>query len=530
MAGGKETPRQKMIGMMYLVLTALLALQVSNAVLEKFAIIESTLSELINDQNNANTAILTAIVDKAGKSPNSKIVKARDAAQKVRDLTRTTLTTLDKLKAKFLTVAGSDKIDERIINDHSSKVAAMMMTQPDGKEYEKLLNDYVVKLREYSGMGDKQFPGLAKPPREHELFKDDEKNANKDFLTFTFENTPVIAALASVTQTETEILEYEAKALEKLRDDAEAGTVRFDNYIPMVRPVSSVVAAGATYEADMFISASSSSFNPDMFRDGAKLEVYDSPEGLKMGKVKFTASGGSYDANGLAKKSFKAEIKLPDTTLTRTIDYFVAQPIIRVTTGNAPTLYMNCGNNVNIEVPSLGANYNPNFSCTAAEIRKGDKPGKVTIIPSARKISVNVSNGATPLGAQPFDVKNVPDPRFIAYIGNQQVDLSKGIKAAQIRSLRVVAEPEENFKEEVPKDARYTIKNMEITMGSGANAKAQMRATNGSPDLGAWANNAKAGDRVVFVVKDAIRKTFTDSEEKVNIKGSNGVIFVQIVN
>ena len=43
MAGGKETPRQKMIGMMYLVLTALLALQVSNAVLEKFAIINETL-------------------------------------------------------------------------------------------------------------------------------------------------------------------------------------------------------------------------------------------------------------------------------------------------------------------------------------------------------------------------------------------------------------------------------------------------------------------------------------------------------
>ena len=43
MAGGKETPRQKMIGMMYLVLTRLLALQVSNAVLEKFAIINETL-------------------------------------------------------------------------------------------------------------------------------------------------------------------------------------------------------------------------------------------------------------------------------------------------------------------------------------------------------------------------------------------------------------------------------------------------------------------------------------------------------
>jgi hypothetical protein len=47
MAGKKETPRQKMIGMMYLVLTALLALQVSNAVLEKFAIINVTLNGLI---------------------------------------------------------------------------------------------------------------------------------------------------------------------------------------------------------------------------------------------------------------------------------------------------------------------------------------------------------------------------------------------------------------------------------------------------------------------------------------------------
>jgi gliding motility-associated protein GldM len=530
MAGGKETPRQKMIGMMYLVLTALLALQVSNAVLEKFAIIESTLTELIGDQDIANKAILEAIVDKAGKSPNAKVVRARDNAQKVRELTTATIGTIEKLKAKFLVTSGSDKIDEKIINDHSSKVAAMMMTQPDGKEYEKLLNEYVVKLRELSGLTEKEFPTLAKAPKDHELFKNDKDHANKDFLTFTFENTPVIAALASVTQTQTEILEYEAKALDKLRADADAGTVRFDKMVPMVRPVSSVVAAGATYEADMFISASSTSFVPEMFKDGQKLELYDSPEGLKMGKVKFVASGGSYDANGMAKKSFKADIKLPDTTLTRTIDYFVAQPVIRVTTGNAPTLYMNCGNTVNIEVPTLGPSYNPSFTSTGAEIRKGDKPGRVTIIPNQRKISVTVSNSGTLIGNQPFDVKNIPEPRFVAYIGNQAVDLSKGIKAAQIRSLRIVPEPDDNFKEEVPKDARYNIKNMEITMGSGANAKAQMRATNGSPDLGAWAGQAKAGDRIVFVIKDAVRKTFTDSEEKVNIKGSNGVIFVQIVN
>jgi gliding motility-associated protein GldM len=528
MAGGKETPRQKMIGMMYLVLTALLALQVSNAVLEKFAIIESTLTELISDQNFSNTAILATIVDKAGKTPNAKLVHIRDNAQKVRELTQTTIGAIEKLKSEFLTISGSDKIDEKIINDHSSKVAAMMMSKPEGKDYEKLLRNYVEKLRELSGLTEKEFPNLAKAPKEHELFKDDKNHANKDFLTFTFENTPVIAALASVTQTQTEILEYEAKALDKLRDDADAGTIRFDKMVPMVRPVSSVVAAGATYEADMFITASSTSFVPEMYKDGQKLELFDSPEGVKMGKVKFTATGGGYDASGMAKKSFKAEIKMVDTTLTRIIEYTVAQPVIRVTTGNAPTLYMNCGNTVNIEVPTLGPSYNPNFSAQGAEIRKGDKPGKVTIIPSQRKIVVAVSNGGTAIGNQPFDVKNIPEPRFVAFIGNDAVDLSKGIKPAQIKSLRIVIQPEDNFKEEVPKDARYNIKNMEITMGSGAIAKGQMRASNGSPDLGAWAGQAKAGDRIVFVIKDAARKTFTDTEEKVNIKGSNGVIFVPI--
>ncbi|HOO09220.1 MAG TPA: gliding motility protein GldM, partial [Cyclobacteriaceae bacterium] len=61
MAGGKETPRQKMIGMMYLVLTALLALQVSSAVLEKFAIINVTLEDLVAEENRKNAAVLAAI-------------------------------------------------------------------------------------------------------------------------------------------------------------------------------------------------------------------------------------------------------------------------------------------------------------------------------------------------------------------------------------------------------------------------------------------------------------------------------------
>lgn len=403
-----------------------------------------------------------------------------------------------------------------------------MISQKQGKDFEALLNDYVKQLQALTGLTSKEFPTLAKAPKDIPVFAKDEDHANKDFLTFTFENTPVIAALASVTQMETELLEYESKALAKLLEDAGVGNVSFDNIVPMVRAKESIVAAGATYEADLFISASSSAFTPTMYKDGQKLELFNDPTGVKMGKIKFVAQGGGYDANGFATKSYTAKIELPDTTLTEVIQYKVAQPTIKVTTGNAPTLYMNCGNSVTIEVPALGTNYNPSFTSTGAEVRKGDKPGKVVIIPSQRKIQIGVSNGGTMIGTQPFDVKNIPEPRFVAMIGNTPVDLRQGIKANQLRSLRIVVEPDENFKEEVPKDARYNIKEMEVTMGSGPTPAASMRAGNGSPDLGAWQNQAKPGYRVIFVVKDAIRRTFTDKEEKVAIKGSNGVIQVNI--
>jgi hypothetical protein len=206
----------------------------------------------------------------------------------------------------------------------------------------------------------------------------------------------------------------------------------------------------------------------------------------------------------------------------------VAEPTMKVTTGNAPTLYMNCGNNVTIEVPTLGTNYNPTITSSAAEIRRGAKPGQVTIIPNQRKISVAVNNGGTPIGSVSFDVKNVPEPRFVAYVGNNPVDLRQGIKPAQLRQLRIVIEADENFKEEVPKDARYNIKDMEVIIGSGPSAKATQKVANGSPDLSAWQALARPGDRIVFQIKDAVRKTFTDKDEKVPIKGSNGIIQVSI--
>lgn len=528
MAGGNETPRQKMIGMMYLVLTALLALQVSSAVLEKFAIIYETLEELSHTINRKNAETLQAIITEAGKNQKPVVVKAKENAQKVRELTSTTLGSIEKLKSRMKELSGTQEIDEKLINDHSAKVATMMVSGPEGKNFEKLLNDYVKQLVELSGMSPQDFPTLARRPKDIPVFASDEDHKNKDFLTFTFENTPVIAALASVTQMETEILEYETKALEKLLKDAGIGKVSFDNIVPMVRAKEAVVAAGATYEADLFISASSSSFIPTMYKDGQKLELFDDPTGVKMGKIKFPARGSNYNAEGFSTEKFTAKIELPDTTLTEVIEYTVVRPTIKVTTGNAPTLYLNCGNNVTIEVPQLGSSYAPTFSAQGAEIIRGQKAGQVTIIPSQRKVSVAVSNGGAPIGTANFDVKLIPSPKYeIRDNTGKEIDKKSGPRGSALTSMRVVPEAEANFKAEVPADAQYRIREMEVIHARGTTPVNRTTVTNENIDLSRWRAQFRPGDRIVVEIKKVTRRTFKGGEEPVEVRNEIHTIPLQ---
>ncbi|HLT71527.1 MAG TPA: GldM family protein, partial [Cyclobacteriaceae bacterium] len=286
-----------------------------------------------------------------------------------------------------------------------------------------------------------------------------------------------------------------------------------------VRPEASVVAAGAKYKASMFITASSTAIVPNFYKDGEKLPVVDDPQsGVKMGVVEFSAQGGGYNADGLAKRSFNAKIELADTAYTQTIEYFVARPVVRVTTGNAPTLYMNCGNSVFIECPTLGTNYNPSFSSSGASVIKGDKPGRVTIIPKQRKVTVAVSSGGVALDNVAFDVKPIPRPRFVAKDNSgRDVDMKNGVKGNTLTGLRIVAEAEENFKREVPKDAVYRIRSMDVIHARGTQPVKRMTASNEVLDLGSWRSGFRPGDQIVVEIKTVTRRTYQGQDEKVDI-------------
>ena len=136
MAGGKETPRQKMIGMMYLVLTALLALQVSNTILEKFIFIDQSLEQSAENtkvKNGGTVQRIQAAVEDAGNRAEDVTVLKK--AQEVRAKTSEVLSTLDNLKEEFVTVTGGlDEDGNYRGGKEEEAIAQMMITQGGGEQ------------------------------------------------------------------------------------------------------------------------------------------------------------------------------------------------------------------------------------------------------------------------------------------------------------------------------------------------------------------------------------------------------------
>ena len=107
MAGGKETPRQKMIGMMYLVLTALLALNVSKAILDAFVAIEeniqiSNLNEYGRGEEKRSD-LKEVAEDKTAPDIQKKAKKLLEVVDKIDKMTAEQIKMIDDMKTEILT-------------------------------------------------------------------------------------------------------------------------------------------------------------------------------------------------------------------------------------------------------------------------------------------------------------------------------------------------------------------------------------------------------------------------------------------
>ncbi|MDN5204023.1 gliding motility protein GldM [Fulvivirgaceae bacterium BMA10] len=521
MAGAKETPRQRMIGMMYLVLTALLALQVSNSVLQKFIFINDTLEQSVLEGSTGNSGTvdrIKAAVDKAGN--RNKDVAVLDKAQQIRNETSAVLSKLDGYKKLLIDVTKAKNEDGTYNSNikNEEKVANLMLNQKKGNEIKDVLNGYAEFLTKTSGMS---FDAFALDAKDDPAFANDKNQNKKKFDALYFETTPMGAALAQLSEFQSKVINKEAQALDKLARDVGAEDVKFDNIVAMVRPESNVVAAGARYKAEMFIAASSSGITPTMKKDGQEIKV-ENGKGL----VEFTATPGNYDKEGLARKTFTAEIAIPgkDTVYTSEIEYFVARPVIEIQSAALQALYLGCGNELQVNVPALGTSYDPAFTVTGGSSIKGQTRGLVTIVPNAKNVELTVRSGGNLIGTKKFTVKPIPPANIKLKTRGKEVNQKTGETISNLRSLDIQAIAEDGFAQLLPKDARYRVTKWTIRLARGSRAVGQpIKATKEKVNLSNLMRNARSGDRLSIEINELKRLNFKGQTEvaKVNSKYIN---------
>ena len=526
MANLKETPRQKMIGMMYLVLTALLALQVSSALIYKFQALNESMEKTVAETGIRNrekyAGIDTAIV-RRGNRPEEILMGKK--ARQISNQTNEILVYIDGLKKQLIDKTGGyDKEGGFKGANEETEVEVMMIgaNVNTGKAYElkKRLDDYVSNLNKTTGS---KFSYLALDAKEDSVLRNNSEHKNKDFAQLNFGQTPMVAALAVLSEIESRIVNMENSILTKISEDIGLKDYKFNKLTPMVRPKSEFVVAGTRYQADMFMIATSTSLKPQMQFSNNSIAVNE--EGV--GSLSFMATGGNYSPSGTLKKTWTGNIKMKtpdgkDTSYTVTQEYTVVRPVIEVQSGAVNYLYRNCGNKLNISVPALGAEYNPRFAVEGASMSVGNKPGSVIIVPTGAKVNLKVSNNGSFIGEQIFGVKLIPAPTIEVLVNGQKVNAITGINPSSVRTIQVKIIPDKGFKEALPDEAYYFSNDIKLTVakgrrGNGYNSNKQN--INITPEF-----NLSSGDRLVVEIKNVKRKNYKGEIEEVKVEFSPQII------
>lgn len=541
MAGGKETPRQKMIGMMYLVLTALLALNVSTTVIEKFIFINESL-ERANEgtKERLETTIKQMEASVEEKGNRDKDVAVIESAKELRERSQALFDTLEGYKEAFIEITGgyeeghdNDRIHLVGKTDYDKVGNYMMPVEENGKghgeKFESLLDDHVAYIKDIlkkNGATPEQlarYQEITLDAAEDEVYKDDPNQQGKGFSQLAFESSPTPAGLATVSEFQAQMLSMETAALDFLSDQVGKGDLSFDNIVPMVNPESKYVAAGTKYEAKMFVAASASGAKPEMKYNGASIEVGEDGQGA----VSFTATPGAYNKEGIARKTFKAEISYGEQKFEKEIEYFVVKPVIQIQSQSVNALYLNCGNKLDVQVPALGTSYSPRFSAPGADAIPGKATGQVTVVPKKLgKIVLSVSSNGNKIGDREFGVRGIPAPTLVAGTDAGEVDLKKGINAKTPR-LFLQAVPDKSFKDFLPDDAQFQVAQAEITLVSGGLGRKTIRVSNRA-DLREIARQARKGDQLVIEIKKVQRKNFRGEIETFPISRSASFISIPL--
>jgi len=413
MALPKE-PRQKMINLMYLVLTALLALNVSAEILNAFKTVDSSLDKTNHTIATSTDDVMKSFQDLlADEKTKVKAAEWYPKAQHAQDLSAGMYNYIESLRQRLLERADfnpAKKKDSTYKEDNQDIATKMMIDQKTGDTLKQKLDDY---RKAMLAIDPKVAEEFSKSLQVNTDMPVTQNKSNKTWADAYFHMVPTVAALTMLRKFQNDVKTSENKVVTFLHQQVGKVVVRYDNFEAIVGQNSKYLMPGQQLEITAGLGAFSKSKLPTISIGGASVPLNDKGMAIKQ-----------LDGGGIGNHSIPVTVAFTDQdgnpqTRTFNVEYTVGQANASIALDKMNVLYIGVDNPVTIAA-SGGGDDKVQVSISGGggsytKVGAGKYIFRVSSVTDDCKISVAVDGKVA--GISQFRVRTVPIPQ--AYVGGQ---------------------------------------------------------------------------------------------------------------
>ena len=538
MAGGNLSPRQKMINMMYLVLTALLALNVSKEVLNSFFEVNTGVVRTTTNFSSKNAETYNAFNSAAELNPvkagpfRDQALAVKKEADNIVDFIQeykySLVLTVDKevYLGQYLDLEGEEiegnkteltwdnltkeqrKLNIANLSNKENRDASgeILVNSGIASELKSIINDYRKNLIVLAGDND-----VLKYNINDALSTKDKlgkgKSGKISWEVYNFEDMPSVGALTLLSKMQSDIRNTEADIIKLLRENIDAGSLKFTSAEAIQIPTSTFVLRGDSFRSQIFISAKDTTQDPTIYVGDydsigpGQYEMVGNFDTVKVvnGKGMFsrrTSSAGLQNWGGLVAMKTESGVK----TYPFKGNYLVANKTAVVSPVNMNILYLEVDNPLKISVPGFSAGEitasitNGNLVSTKKNIgeytARPNKKGKAIVTLYAK-----VDGKKSKMGAVEFRVKEVPPPKAKIQLASESNGTMMIEKMEMVNSGGVLAE----LKDFDFKGVRYVVISYRLTgMYKGEQMKENTKGPAFSDKMVNIIKNTKSGNTITI--------------------------------
>ncbi len=414
MSGAKncpETPRQKMIGMMYLVLTAMLALNVSADILNGFIMVNKSLLGNIETGHRQKTALYDEMQYLYTQNPD-KVGEWLQKSKLVQQKSDSLLDFIHQAKADLMMMADGVQIDKDTVNRHilqkkdNIDIASQYFIGTKDKLGTEKGRQFKAMLEDYRHFVEQMFDGdsMRIDTYEKRFYTGESFNSHGTekvaWLNAQFESMPIIAVTTQLSKYEADILTTEQELIQYFKAQTDAGDFRVNKIEAFPIPATKHVMQGGVYKARIALSAVDSTKVPEYY----------------IGNSRLSSDTYSVTCNTLGTFQYSGKIVLRGNDgipheYPFKDEYTVGAPSATIANEDMNVVYMGYPNRISISVPGV-PNEKLQISANATMEKSGSgyicRPKSFDDV--VINVSANIEGRQTSMGSNKFRVRSLPDP------------------------------------------------------------------------------------------------------------------------